>query len=330
MKIGELLNKGLLELFENNSKAILIGEDVIDPYGGAFKISKGLSTKFPDRVISAPISESGFMGISVGLSLKGFYPVVEIMFGDFVTLASDQIINCISKYPFISSGQAKLNLLVRVPMGGHRGYGATHSQSIEKIFFGIPEIDIYAVSKFNNPENLLRNICKSQRPSILVENKLLYGQELYKHLETSYLEYSYDEEAMVARIASAKPNECQVSFICYGEISSILVELIEDLLIENEIYTQVFIFHRIQPLDLSSIISKLKSTNLIFTAEEGVGNFGWGSEVLSLLSTEYPELNSMSKAKIGAKNMPIPSSIILENIVLPSKESILKEIIKFF
>ena len=126
--VRQSLNAALRHLLETDPRTLLIGEDLHDPYGGAFKVTQGLSTDFPGRVISTPISEAGITGASIGLSLDGFLPVMEVMFADFLSLCMDQIFNHAVKFPGMFRDVA-VPLVIRTPCGGRRGYGPTHSQS---------------------------------------------------------------------------------------------------------------------------------------------------------------------------------------------------------
>ncbi|MBT4764624.1 hypothetical protein HOO14_06480 [bacterium] len=114
----ESINKSLHNLMSLDKSVILIGEDLLDPYGGAFKVSKGLSTDFPEQVISTPISEQAIVGSAIGMAMKGMKPVVEIMFGDFLTLCFDQIINHATKYHWMFNEQITVPIVIRTPMGG--------------------------------------------------------------------------------------------------------------------------------------------------------------------------------------------------------------------
>ncbi|MBW4985688.1 hypothetical protein KZZ07_24400 [Mameliella sp. CS4] len=129
-RVIERVNAFLREEAERG--AMIIGEDIADPYGGAFKATKGNGQDFPDAIVSTPISEAGLVGVAAGYSLAGRRGIAEIMFGDFVTYAFDQIVNGISKYHHMYGKQASCPVTIRMPMGGKRGYGATHSQSLEK------------------------------------------------------------------------------------------------------------------------------------------------------------------------------------------------------
>jgi len=145
------LNDCLHRVFQDDPTVLLIGEDVLDPYGGAFRVTRGLSTAYPGRVLAAPISEAGIVGVAAGFALRGFHPVVEIMFGDFLTLAADQVINHLSKFRWMYNDQVSLPLVIRTPMGGRRGYGPTHSQTLEKLFIGVPGLRVLAPTALGNP-----------------------------------------------------------------------------------------------------------------------------------------------------------------------------------
>ena len=133
----ESLNESLHKLMKEDESVYIIGEDIVDPYGGAFKVTKGLSSKYSNRVLSSPISEAAILGVGTGLAIQGFKPIVEIMFGDFITLCTDQIVNGAAKFGWMYGDNFSVPLVVRTPMGGNRGYGATHSQTIENIFLSV-------------------------------------------------------------------------------------------------------------------------------------------------------------------------------------------------
>ena len=160
----ESLISGLEKLL-SDPKCFLLGEDIADPYGGAYTITKGMSAKFPGKIINTPMSEQGFTGLGVGMALAGYKPMIEIMFGDFSTLIMDMILNHASK--FVEGFEKKLHLVVRDPMGGYRGYGATHSQSLEKIYVGLPNIAVISPSVLHEPGNLLVKAMELGVPVIL-------------------------------------------------------------------------------------------------------------------------------------------------------------------
>ncbi|MFC7644147.1 hypothetical protein ACFQX6_28000 [Streptosporangium lutulentum] len=146
MRVAENLNAALHGLLDDDPTAYLLGEDILDPYGGAFKVTKGLSTRFPGRVIGTPISEGALTGVAAYLALTGNTAVAEIMFGDFVALAFDQLCNFASKSVSMYGRRLPLRMVVRCPTGGGRGYGPTHSQSLQKHFVGMPGLSLYEMS----------------------------------------------------------------------------------------------------------------------------------------------------------------------------------------
>jgi pyruvate/2-oxoglutarate/acetoin dehydrogenase E1 component len=159
---------------ENDASVYVLGEDILDPYGGAFKVTRGLSTKFPGRVLTTPISEAAIIGVANGMALRGLRPVAEIMFGDFLTLSADQLVNHAAKFRWMYNNNVHVPLVVRTPMGGRRGYGPTHSQSLEKMFLGTPGMKVVAPNTLGNPGQLLEEAIRDEDPVLFVEHKLLY------------------------------------------------------------------------------------------------------------------------------------------------------------
>jgi pyruvate/2-oxoglutarate/acetoin dehydrogenase E1 component len=150
------LNDALIDVFERRDDVYLLGEDVLDPYGGTFKVTQGLSTRWPERVLTTPISEAGLFGVAAGMALRGYRPILEIMFGDFITLGFDQIVNGIGKFSEMFDDQVRVPIVVRTPMGGGRGYGPTHSQSLEKLLLGVPGITVIAANECLDLTSLMR------------------------------------------------------------------------------------------------------------------------------------------------------------------------------
>ncbi len=187
--ILESLNRGLRTCLEESDQVYVIGEDVLDPYGGAFKVTRGLSTDYPERVITTPVSEAGIVGVGVGMALRGLYPVIEIMFGDFISLTVDQLINHAAKFRWMSNDQVRVPLVVRTPMGGRRGYGPTHSQSLEKHLLGAPGLRVVAATALGDAGDLLRKVVlEDDDPVLFLEHKALYAKQIIIHDELSDFE----------------------------------------------------------------------------------------------------------------------------------------------
>jgi hypothetical protein len=172
----QVLNEALHELFAERDDVVLLGEDVLDPYGGAFKVTQGLSDAYPERVLTTPISEASLFGVAAGMALRGRRPILEIMFGDFIALGSDHTVTGIAKCRDRYADQVTVPLVVRTPMGGRRGYGPTPSHSLEKFLLGVPNVVVVAASECHDLRGLLVNAVDDDRPVFLIENKLMYGR----------------------------------------------------------------------------------------------------------------------------------------------------------
>ena len=172
----ESINRALKEWMTADPTVVLIGEDIRSPYGGAFKVTRGLSDTFPDRVLNTPISEAAIVGIGNGLALAGRRPIVEIMFGDFLALCFDQILNHAAKFYAMYNRQVFNPLVIRTPMGGGRGYGPTHSQNLEKHFVGVPGLRVLVLHGRVRIGALYRTLRDTKDPVLIIENKLLYRE----------------------------------------------------------------------------------------------------------------------------------------------------------
>ena len=171
-----LLREAFQRALDKDGRVILIGEDIESPYGGAFKVTKGLSDAFSGRVRNTPIGEALIVGLGNGLALAGMRPVCEIMFGDFLTLAADQWINHASKFRYMYHEQVRVPVIVRTAMGGRRGYGPTHSQSIEKHFLGLPDTLVLALHHRGDAGEIYDHLfARVEQPTLVIENKLLYA-----------------------------------------------------------------------------------------------------------------------------------------------------------
>ena len=324
----ESINAALIDAM-SDERVVLLGEDILDPYGGAFKVTRGCSTTYPERTLSTPISESAMLGIAGGLALAGKLPVVEVMFGDFVTLMADQLINHSSKFRWMYNNSARVPLTLRAPMGGRRGYGPTHSQSLEKHFLGIPGLNVYAPNTLTNPGKLLSYaIFKDEDPSLFIEHKLLYLKPILEKGLGEMIDLlvePLDSQGFINRISfsGVKP---VVSVLTYGYNFEIARDAMMTLAYEREIFIEIILFDLISPITTSPKNPRLVHSTKVVTFEEGVVSNGWGAELTSSMAEAQPGLTI---ARVGALTLPIANSKSLEDQILPSKESLMKAILKF-
>ncbi len=319
------LNAALHESFQTDERVLLLGEDVLDPYGGAFKVSQGLSQAYPERVITTPISEAGFVGLAAGMALRGLRPVVEIMFGDFVTLAADQIINHIAKFRWMYNDQVRVPLVIRTPMGGRRGYGPTHSQTLEKLFLGIPGLRILAPTALGSPGQLLADAIADDDPVLFIENKLLYLAKLAEKQSPSDFTITRLETpnsyAPTHRLAISGAPPADMTLAAYGYMAEIAREALLKLAYDYEIFSELIIPTQLAPFEIDPILASARRSRRLIVMEEGTATLGWGAEVVARASEALgPALKAIRR--VAARDLPIPASGALEESVLPDVDAI--------
>ncbi len=333
----ESLNSGLHRAFACDERVYLLGEDVLDPYGGAFKVTRGLSSAYPARVLTTPISEAGITGLAAGMALRGLRPVVEIMFGDFITLAADQLVNHIAKFRWMYAGgkaeseQLRLPLLIRTPMGGRRGYGPTHSQTLEKLFMGVPGLRILAPAAFATTETgdpgsfLCWTILESNDPVLFIENKLLYLLPVLGPVPLDDFELQSEGWPLTFRLKIRGAPPPQATLVAYGYMAELARQAASRLAYEHEIFTELIVPTQLSPFEMGSILDSASRTGRVVTVEEGSLSLGWGAEIIARVSESLGgELRSARR--VAARDLPVPSSGPLEETVLPGIEEILEAV----
>jgi 2-oxoisovalerate dehydrogenase E1 component len=303
---------------ELDSGAYMIGEDIHDPYGGPFKLTLGLDEKYPGQVISTPISEAAITGFGVGMSMAGRKTFVEIMFGDFIVNAMDQIVNNASKFFHMYAKQQSTNVTIRAPMGGGRGYGPTHSQSLEKLLLGIDNLAVFALTSMIHPAELVHYISKLPCPNILIESKVDYGATLFKSGSVENVDVNIVGGAAGTAVLSprGKSADNDVVVIAYGLLGRMIADNFKEIFEESDALFQVFIVQQLNPLPLAHFEKSIRNAGKALIVEEGSANFGWGSELAYQLSQLVP---AAKISRIGAQPVPIPSTRELEEDVLVGK-----------
>jgi len=303
----------------------LLGEDVVDPYGGAFKVTCGLSTRFPQQVIGTPISEGALVGVANGLALAGDKAIVEIMFADFVTLAFDQIVNVAAKAVTMFGRTASVPLIVRCPTGGGRGYGPTHSQSLQKHFIGVPELSVHELSAFHDTVDVLAGLLDAGRPAILFEDKALYGMPVHTGGTVDEL-FGYDLTGPapgVARVHAdgpTAPTDCVL--ITPGGVAGRALTAMRRLLLEDEIVCQLLVPSRLYPLDLAPMLPSLARTRQVCIVEESTAGGTWGAELAHRVQTAAWDTLEGPVRLVHSADSVIPSAKHLERQVLVGPDAI--------
>jgi pyruvate/2-oxoglutarate/acetoin dehydrogenase E1 component len=350
----ESLNAGLHQAMAQDTRVILLGEDILDPYGGAFKISRGLSTAYPERVITTPISEAGIVGVAAGMAMRGLLPVVEIMFGDFLTLVADQLINHIAKFPWMYSGgkspveQITVPLVIRTPMGGRRGYGPTHSQTLEKLYLGVPGLRVVAPNRLalddqSSPGGLLSQaILLDREPVLFIENKLLYLLPLQNLKSLADLNLSANGSLTSSALPTGDHSgrtgpsyptytltldgapPAQATLTAYGYMAELALQAVLRLAFEYEVFTELVIPTQLAPFDLTTLFASIRRTSRLLAVEEGNLTLGWGAEILARTAEQFNG-NLRAAKRLAAQDLPIPASGSLEAAVLPGVDQIVEK-----
>ncbi|MBX3047051.1 MAG: hypothetical protein KF698_08660 [Anaerolineales bacterium] len=326
----ESLNQGLHAAFAQDARVYLIGEDLLDPYGGAFKVSRNLSTQYPDRVWTSPVSEAAIAGVGAGMALRGLRPVVELMFGDFSTLVADQLINSITKFPAMYNGAAQVPVVIRTPMGGRRGYGPTHSQTLEKLYLGVPGLRVLAPNTLSDPGDLLRRaILEQNDPVLFVENKVLYPKQVLDNaaLADFEIQASTQDFAPTHTLRLKGAPRPALTLTAYGYMAELAREALTRLAFEHEIFCELVVPTQLAPLPAGgglqpALQASLQHSGRLLTIEEGTYSLGWGAEQLARAAQHFGGRLQAAR-RVAAAEAPIPAARNLEDAALPTLEDII-------
>jgi pyruvate/2-oxoglutarate/acetoin dehydrogenase E1 component len=296
-----------------DDRVILFGEDVAVA-GGVFATTTGLHEKYGgERVFDTPISELALAGAAFGSAVTGLRPVIEIMFGDFLTLAMDMLVNQATKYRFLTQEQMTVPLVIRSVVGAGGRFGAIHSQMPASWFMGVPGLKIVAPSTPSDAKSLLKAAIRDDNPVLFFEHKRLYGLEgdvdggVGRLGEAAVVREGSDVTLVTAMKGVHDANEAAAAL----ERDGISVEVID--------------LRTLRPFDVETILASVRKTNRIVVVEEGPLTGGWAGEVLACITEEA--LGHLDDAwRIATPNTPIPYSPPLEDAFLPGPDRIAAEI----
>jgi acetoin:2,6-dichlorophenolindophenol oxidoreductase subunit beta len=296
-----------------DARVILFGEDVAVA-GGVFATTPGLYEKYgADRVFDTPISELALAGAAFGSAITGLRPVIEIMFGDFLTLAMDMLVNQATKYRFLTQEQVAVPLVIRSVVGAGGRFGAIHSQMPASWFMGVPGLKIVAPSTPADAKSLLKAAIRDDNPVLFFEHKRLYG-----------LEGEVDGE--VGRLGQAAVVREGNDITLVTAMKSVHDASEAATALEGDgISVEVIDLRTLRPIDVETILTSVRKTNRIAVVEEGPATGGWAGEVLACVTEEA--LGHLDDAwRIATPNTPIPYSPPLEDAFLPGPDRIAAEI----
>jgi pyruvate/2-oxoglutarate/acetoin dehydrogenase E1 component len=331
-RVVEALNAALHAVFAQDERVLLLGEDVLDPYGGAFKATRGLSTRFPGRVIATPLSEASLVSVATGLALCGDKPIVEFMFGDFIGLAFDSILNLASKSVSMYGRTLRLDLLIRCPVGANRGYGPTHSQSPQKHFVGIPNLQLFELSAFHECEALVRRALDLGMPAILFEDKTLYTRRVQGPGPLDEL-FRCDRlaEGCATEYAWLHAEDCRrprCALIAPGGMAERCLAAARTLFLEHELECELLVPSRLHPFDLEPIRERLQAVEHVLVAEEAGPGGTWGAEVAERIHAEPWSRSRPRVVPVRSRDGVIPAAPHLERRVVVQAEDVAQAVLE--
>ncbi len=308
----QIIRETLAAELRRDPSVFLMGED-IGIYGGSFGATRGLINEFgPTRIRDTPISEQALTGIAIGAAVAGQRPVIEIMFMDFITLAVDQLVNMAAKLHPIYSRSCPL--VIRTPPGGGRGYGATHSQSLERLFAGIPGIKIAAPSNATDAAGLLQTAIRDNNPVVFLEHKLLYPQRFDVDDELPHpIPFGF---AKLAREGD------DITIVGWSHMAFLAERAAAQLATEG-IEAEVVDLLTLSPLDIDTLIESAKRTGRVMIVEEGPKTGGFAAEIAAQVMENAHDYLEKPVRRLAGADFPIPSAKNLEAACIPSINDIL-------
>jgi pyruvate/2-oxoglutarate/acetoin dehydrogenase E1 component len=315
--IREAINEALHEEMRRDENVFIMGED-IGVAGGVFKVTAGLLNEFgSERVRDTPIAEAGIVGLAVGAAMTGMRPVVEIMFSDFTTLASDQIVNQAAKLRYMTAGQCTVPLVIRTAMGAGRRAAAQHSQSLQAWYAHIPGLKVVMASTPADAKGLLKSAIRDDNPVMFLEDKMMYAQK------GPIPDGDYTVPLGKARIHRSGTD---ATIIC---TSSMLYPSLEaaERLSEEGIEVEVIDPRTISPLDDETLIQSAIKTGHVLVVDEGYQSYGVTAEIAARIMQGAFDYLDEPVRRFGAADVPIPFAPSLEDLTIPNTNGIV-EIIK--
>jgi 2-oxoisovalerate dehydrogenase E1 component len=304
----DAIKEGILEEMVRDKRVVLFGEDVAD-YGGAFKLSKGMLESFGrDRVFNTPISEACICGSAIGMSMTGFRPIAELMYMDFALMASDQISNQAAKWHYMTGASTTIPLTIRCSVGGGKGYGGQHSQSLESMFAHIPGTYIAYPSNPYDAKGLIKTAIRDDNPVLFVEGQLLYNEKGYVPEEEYLIPFG---EANIIREGS------DVTFVVWGPAVNDAIKAAEVLEAEG-ISVELIDPRTLVPFDWDTVFESVKKTGRCVAISQCVDIGSFTGEIVSQVTENCFDYLDAPILKIGAKNGIAPQAYTLEEAFLPT------------
>jgi pyruvate dehydrogenase E1 component beta subunit len=309
---GEAVREAIAEEMRRDPRVFLIGEDVAEA-GHPFKVLTGLVQEFgTERVIDTPISEPGYAGIGVGAAMTGMRPIVDVMFGDFITLAMDQIVNQAAKVHYMSGGKLKVPIVFRTTLGATRRSAAQHSQSLHAWLSHIPGLKVALPSGPYEAKGLMKSAIRDDSPVVIFEDKMMYRVKGPVPAEDYTIPFGVADIKRVGRDVTIVATSSMVT-VALGA-----AQLLEEVGISAEVIDPRTTY----PLDRQTLIESARKTSRAIVVDEGYERYGVTAEIASVIADgAFYHLDAPVK-RIGAMDVPVPFTPVLEDLTVPSEKTV--------
>jgi len=310
LTFAEAIREALAEEMRRDPRVFVMGEDVAEA-GTPFKVLSGLVEEFGKaRVLDTPISEAGFTGIGVGAALTGLRPVVDIMFGDFITLTMDQMVNQAAKIHYMSGGKLTVPMVLRTTLGATRRSAAQHSQSLHAWFSHVPGLKVVLPSTPYDAKGLLKTAIRDDNPVAFFEDKLMY------RLKGPVPAGEYTIPFGVAYVKRAGADITLVATSSMVHVALCAAQLLEQIGVSAEVIDPRTMY----PLDAQTLVESAKKTSRALVVDEGYERYGVTAELASVIADGAFDYLDAPVKRIGARNVPVPFSPPLEDMTVPTEQ----------
>lgn len=323
--IVQAMREALREEMRADDDVFVLGEDIV--VGGAFLVTLGLADEMGhDRVLNTPISEAGFLGLSIGAAIEGLRPFVDFQYGDFLYTAADQLVQQASKLRYMSGGQVSIPMVIQLPTGAS-GRGAQHANSMESMFFGLPGIRIVTPSMPADAKGLLKSAIRSDDVVLYIVHKHLYGSRgrPLAHEATSRGSLDDAHELVPIGVADVKRRGSDVTVVANHVMLHHALSAAEQLA-EEGIDVEVVDPRTLVPFDTDTVLESVARTGRLLVVEENPGRGGWGPWLMAQVAEQGFYTLDAPLRRLAADDVPIPFSPPLEEAVLPSRDDVVTAI----
>ncbi|MCX8062350.1 MAG: alpha-ketoacid dehydrogenase subunit beta [Anaerolineales bacterium] len=311
---GQAVNEAIAEEMRRDPRVFMIGEDIAEA-GTTFKVLKGLVEEFgKERIIDSPIAEAGITGIGVGAAMTGMRPIVDIMFGDFITLAMDQLVNQAAKIHYMSGGKWSVPMVVRTTLGATRRSAAQHSQSLHAWLCHIPGLKVIAPSTPYDAKGLLKSAIRDNSPVVTFEDKMMF------QLKGPVPEGEYTIPLGVADIKRVGKDITLVGTSSMVHVALEAAKILAEIGIEAEVVDP----RTLKPLDTETLINSAKKTSRAIVIDEGHLSYGVTAEIASIIADGAFYYLDAPVKRLGAMDVPIPFSPALEDLTVPTPAQVVE------